>query len=153
MKKISILGIIVIVILMIGVFAFDYLKDNVDEPKNGQQEIMDGKLKYKIVSVDQEKMIIELKNQSDEEIVLNYTSSQKYDFSLFKNGKNIYTWSADKAFLQVISQVVLKSGESEKYIIDLKDLPVGPGEYEIEFFSVAKELENMPALKSKLTIE
>ena len=153
MKKIFIMGILIIGLLLIGVFAFDYLKVNVDEQKSGQQEIMGGKLVYEIVSVDQDQMIIELTNQTDEEIVLNYMSSQKYNFNLIKNGKSIYNWAADKSFLQVITQVALKPEESEKYIIDLTDLPIKSGEYEIEFFSVAKELENTPALKDKLTIE
>lgn len=153
MKKIIILGAIIVVCLITGVYAFDGFKVNIGESKIGQPENIEGKLVYEIVSIDQEKMIIELINQSDVDSILNYTSTQRFDFFLFKNGKSMYTWSADKSFLRVDTQKVLKPKVSEKYIIDLKDLPVEPGEYEMEFFSIAKELENKPVLKGKLTIE
>ena len=59
----------------------------------------------------------------------------------------MYTRSADKSFLLVNRQVVINSGASEKYVIDLKDLPVESGEYEMEFF------KNKPVLTGKLTIK
>jgi hypothetical protein len=52
-------------------------------------------------------------NNSTDEVVLDFRSSQRFDFVLEgQKGKAAYTWSSDKFFLQVLGRQVVKPGES-----------------------------------------
>jgi len=58
-------------------------------------------------------MILRIVNNSDNTIVIDHSSSQKYDFALFDvNNKEIFRWSSDKDFLTVLSQTVIKAGDT-----------------------------------------
>ena len=108
---------------------------------------------YEIVEQDQDKIRIQIKNQSETDMVLNYTSSQKFDIKFMQNGKHVYTWSSDKSFMQMMSKKIVKPGESEEYTIELKGLPLEKGQYDFEFYSVAQELEDVAPLEGSLVLE
>lgn len=125
-------------------------KSKKDKEKSG---IIDLKAKYELVSQDQEEIIIELKNEGDSDMVLTFNTSKQFDLKLIQDGKAVYTWSSDKRFAQVITNKTIKPGESDRYTIDLKNLPIKAGSYEFEFYSAAKELENMLPLKGKVDLK
>ncbi len=64
-----------------------------------------------------------------------------------------YLWSASASFLTVMGDKTIESGESDKYVIDTKELPVDLGEYEFRFYSVAKELQDEPKGTIKIDIK
>jgi len=71
---------------------------------------------------------ITLVNNSGEEIRLSFRSSQRYDFILEdQKGRVVFKWSADKAFLTVLGQEVVKPGGSLSYTVafSLPDSTVG----------------------------
>lgn len=90
-------------------------------------------LEYDIKVQDEKRLVVEVKNQNERTIDLNYTSGQKYDMEFYKEGKLIYTWSQDKCFIQVLSETKLIQGASEVYEVDFTKLPLEKGSYEYEF--------------------
>jgi hypothetical protein len=65
---------------------------------------------------DRIRMELTIKNYTDEPVTLNYTSGQRYDFALLDASReSLYTWSADKLFIQQLSSETIASGESVGY--------------------------------------
>ncbi|HWP79990.1 MAG TPA: BsuPI-related putative proteinase inhibitor [Candidatus Acidoferrum sp.] len=57
-------------------------------------------------------MSLTLRNHTEKPVVIHHTSGQKYDFQLFDaEGKNLYTWSADKMFIMALTVTELAPGE------------------------------------------
>lgn len=62
-----------------------------------------------------------------------FATSQAYDFLVMREGKEVWRWSADKGFLQVITPFALAAGESRHYRetwdqVDNQLKPCGTGE-------------------------
>lgn len=86
--------------------------------------------------------VFELRNDTTEDVKLTMNSSQTFDYYLFdEKGTNVYTYSADKMFTQMLSEKVLKPGETLEMDIDAKEglsnLPAGT--YTLEVSSTANE--------------
>jgi len=83
---------------------------------------------------------LSLQNTQTTPITMVFPSSQRFDFSVLnREGKELYRWSRDKAFLTVISEVTLSPGESIDEELSWKIQDVPPGEYTVtgetaEFF-------------------
>lgn len=96
-----------------------------------------------------EPIIIKLKifNCSDEEIVFHFRSSQRFDFSILKEKEEIWRWSKDRFFAQVLGKVILEQDKiiiyEEKFEAELK-----AGSYQVMGKLTSK---NRP-LKATLTI-
>jgi hypothetical protein len=110
-------------------------------------------LKYALKSQDAKKLVVEVKNQNEKPMTLTYSSGQTFDIKLYRVGKHVYTWSQDKNFIQLFTEKTLIQGGSEVYEVNLEELTLPKGEYDYEFYSVAKELSNTPYLKGKVTIK
>ena len=62
------------------------------------------------------RMDLIIKNYTNEPVILNYTSGQRYDFALLDaSQEGLYTWSADKLFIQQLSSETIGAGESIGY--------------------------------------
>lgn len=69
-----------------------------------------------IPEADQITMNLTIMNNTGEPVILNYTSGQRYDFALLDGNKeSLYTWSADKLFIQQLSSETLAAGASIGY--------------------------------------
>ncbi|MEQ2526100.1 BsuPI-related putative proteinase inhibitor [Bacillaceae bacterium CLA-AA-H227] len=98
------------------------------------------------VSIEQQsnhqyKLIIENGTTTDE--TLTFGSSQNYDYSIKKpDGTIAYTYSADKSFLAVIKEEVIKAGEKLEFDLDITEALqyLEEGEYTIEAWVSANEL-------------
>lgn len=61
-------------------------------------------------------MKLKLQNTSDKDITINHTSSQKFDFKLLdKNKEILYTWSADKLFMAMLTETVIGAGKTVEF--------------------------------------
>lgn len=61
-------------------------------------------------------MALQVYNYSRIPVTLDFTTSQRYDFAIYNSkGREVWRWSDDKAFLQVLGQVTLSPGESILY--------------------------------------
>jgi len=66
-------------------------------------------------------MCIRVFNRSLIPVRLQFTTSQRYDFSIYNSrGYEVWRWSDDKAFLQVMGEIVLNPGESIVYTTSIK---------------------------------
>jgi hypothetical protein len=69
------------------------------------------------------KMKLVIKNNTDADVTINHSSSQKFNFVLMDSDrKELYCWSADKMFLQALTETVIAKGDSVEfsYEMDLK---------------------------------
>ncbi len=58
-------------------------------------------------------MRLVLQNHTEQEMILQHTSGQKFDFKLLdREGEILYTWSADKSFTMALTQTVLAPQET-----------------------------------------
>lgn len=65
---------------------------------------------------DRIRMDLTIKNYTNEPVTMNYTSGQRYDFALLDASReSLYTWSADKLFIQQLSSETIAAGESIGY--------------------------------------
>ena len=64
------------------------------------------------VAGDKLVMSLTIRNNTDEAVTIHYTSGQQFDFKILDaDGETLYTWSADKQFIQAISDKILEPGE------------------------------------------
>jgi hypothetical protein len=88
-------------------------------------------------------MTLTVTNMSKEPFQYNLRTSQVYDFLVRKDGKEVWRWSGDQGFLQVITSFTLAPGQAREYRqswsqVDNRGDSVGPGEY--KFVAVLKTL-------------
>ncbi|MGV2941697.1 BsuPI-related putative proteinase inhibitor [Mesobacillus sp. LC4] len=82
----------------------------------------------------------EVKNQTEEEVVLEFTSSQRYDYSVkTKDGKEVFLFSSVANFLQALGEETVKQGESLTYDIDLHELNLEKGDYILTAWMTSKD--------------
>lgn len=84
-------------------------------------------------------------NLSNKTIVLNYNTSQRYDFKLsYPSGRTLWRWSDDKAFTQVVGKVSLTPGQVVRYT-DKFTLPssVQDGVYHVFGWNTAKQINHI----------
>jgi hypothetical protein len=116
--------------------------ENNKRPEEGQNGIAAGKIESSLMvkEAQNEKGILfryELKNQTEREKTFHFPTSQKFDYVIKdKNGKAVYQYSKNHMFMQVLSSLRLKQGDTYKQDILIKDLE--PGTYELEVWLTAK---------------
>ena len=73
-----------------------------------------------------------LRSTNAEPFSLTFPSGQTYDFKIYnESGRAVYTWSADRAFIQLFRQEKFGPGErSYGLSVPLGDLP--PGRYKAQ---------------------
>lgn len=113
------------------------------EPTEGTDESSEGEENGGIVAGDLEPNIMEdgdlvfqysVKNQKEEKITLEFSSSQRFDFAVeTKEGEQIFLYSSVAMFLQAVGEEELQPGEELVYAIDIKefqlDQDLEAGEY------------------------
>jgi hypothetical protein len=98
------------------------------------------------------KVYLLLKNKSNREQVLNFSSGQTYDFIIRNQyGSIVHKWSKGKFFTQAFNEVKLKPGESVLYDQKLKINKLKPGTYYIQGKIKAKN-RNILTKKVKIIV-
>jgi len=141
MKKLS------IIILLLGILVSGCGTENKvanDAPVSGTGEGGHGIVAGEVAAslTEQSPLIFqyEVKNQTEQEVTLKFTSSQRYDFSVkTKDGQEVYLFSSTAAFLQALGEETLKQGESLTYAIDLNNLSLKSGDYKLTAWMTPKE--------------
>lgn len=81
----------------------------------------------------------EVNNQTEEEVVLEFTSSQRYDYSVkTKDDKEVFLFSSVANFLQALGEEKVKQGEALSYEIDLHELSLEKGDYVLSVWMTPK---------------
>lgn len=148
MKRIALILIVLLTLVCIGCTDKDKVNADLPALRDSAQNNELHDLKYQIISSDKQHIInIRMVNKTNGDIVLNYTSGQRYDYHLLLGDEIVYTWSDGMMFTQALEDKVLKPGEYEEYSIDLSELDVEEGEYILEFYSTAQQASELPHLK------
>lgn len=92
-----------------------------------------------------------VKNQTEKVQTLEFSSGQRFDYRLNKDGEQIYQWSMDKLFIMEYKEIELKQGEELTFTEKLDDLK--PGNYEIEFWLVAADKAETTKKKVSFKVE
>ena len=102
-------------------------------------------------SLTEEKPLIfqyEVKNQTEEEVTLEFSSSQRYDYSVkTKDGKEVFLFSSVASFLQALGEEKVKQGEALNYKIDLHELSLEKGDYVLSVWMTPKGGEKYEVTK------
>lgn len=140
------LSIIGLIIILSACGSTETNEQPASEPANGQasekyekpekppegNEIVAGALELNIVSFTNEKAEIELKNQTENAQVLEFTSGQQYDMWIKdESGKQVFHWAEGKMFTQAMKTETLQPGESKVFSVAMPKLE--PGTYTIRF--------------------
>ncbi|WP_159439965.1 BsuPI-related putative proteinase inhibitor [Bacillus sinesaloumensis] len=89
----------------------------------------------------------EIHNAGDEDLRLQFTSSQEYDYEIYNEaGELVYRYSDEHVFAQVIRNVLFAKGKTLTFVAGLPQLE--KGEYKVIFWVAARELNH---LKEELT--
>ena len=97
------------------------------------------------------KYIFTLKNITEHDVHLSFSSSQEYEYKIFDSeGEHIYTYSMDKTFLMATSEKTLLPGEEYVMEVDVEVLStLEKDTYTLEIWSTALDSEG---LKSEIEI-
>lgn len=61
-------------------------------------------------------LILKLTNRTSRDTALQFSSGQRYDFQIADStGKTMWTWSADRSFMQVLGSERLTAGETREH--------------------------------------
>lgn len=98
------------------------------------------------------KVTLTVRNKGKRTYTLSFPSSQRYDISVKSaSGQVVYTWSADKEFVEAIGTILINSGDiisySETVALGEFAAPPAPGAYTVEV-----TMSNYPELSARTPI-
>ncbi|MFZ3591657.1 BsuPI-related putative proteinase inhibitor [Bacillus sp. DJP31] len=137
MKKVILVFMLSSLIAGCGMGSNEAVKQNQTGDKS---EIAAGELAPSLSEKEPLLFEYKVKNQTEKEISLEFTSSQRFDYSVLdSDGKEIYLFSSVALYLQEMGEEDLQQGEELVYDIDLKDLGLKTGEYEVKAWMTPKD--------------
>ncbi len=148
MKKLVI--IMLLGLLVAGCGTENQVSNNLkDDNKNGGSAgIVAGEMAPSLTEESPLVFQYEVKNQTEKEVTLEFTTSQRYDYSVkTKDGKEVFLFSSGAAFLQALGEETVKQGESLLYEIDLNELNLEKGEYILTAWMTPKDGKKFEAVK------
>ncbi|WP_174734384.1 BsuPI-related putative proteinase inhibitor [Mesobacillus harenae] len=140
MKKI--LMILLLGILMAGCGTGNKVpvSDSEDAANGGGEGIVAGEMAASLTEQSPLIFQYEVKNQTEEEVTLEFTSSQRFDYSVeTKDGEELFLFSSVASFLQALGEETVKQGEALTYDINLHELNLEKGEYVLSAWMTPKE--------------
>lgn len=94
---------------------------------------------------DQVTFSLNIKNDTEKDVVKELTSSQQYDFIVKKDGKKLWQWSDNYSFLTVMGTIKIAVGESVAYGASWK--PEKEGSYTVEAYFIGESSTNPVAVE------
>ncbi|WCN36776.1 BsuPI-related putative proteinase inhibitor [Aneurinibacillus uraniidurans] len=103
----------------------------------GQGGIVAGQLESVLGYDGADSLVFSVKNQTEREHTLTFTSGQKFDYVIWnEKGEKVRQYSTNKMFTAVMSNLVLKQGQEETFTAPLEGLPAGT--YKVKFWLTAQ---------------
>lgn len=100
--------------------------------EEGNMDTVQGEVVSRLNEVSPLLFQYQVKNDSGKEITLDFTSSQRFDYSIINsNGEEVFLFSSVSSFLQVIGKEVLAPGDQLSYDINVKDVQLSKGKYSL----------------------
>lgn len=94
-----------------------------------------------VTNADTDKKVFKytIKNETDKEQKLSYTTSQRYDYEIKNEDEEIiFKYSKERIFMQVLGDVILSPNEEKSYEISIP--PLDEGKYTLTVFATARHL-------------
>ena len=92
----------------------------------------EGEMEPDIEHVNDDVYRYTLVNQTGEPHTFEFTSSQRYDFSLKnESGKEVFLFSSVSVYLQALGEETLDQGDNLSYEFEIPQLELEPGTYEL----------------------
>lgn len=86
---------------------------------------------------------IDLSNTSDEDATLTFTSGQRVELRLSKDGEEIYRWSATASFIQSLEEVKVMAGETFARTLITTPVDLQPGSFTAQAWITAAETSDL----------
>lgn len=86
---------------------------------------------------------IDLTNTSDETVTLTFTSGQRVELTLSRNGTEAYRWSSTASFIQSVEEVPLPAGATFGRTLITAPVDLASGRYEAKAWITAPEASDL----------
>lgn len=115
-------------------------EETVDKTSGDNSGIVAGEVESSLTEVTPLEYEYKVKNQTKDTVTLEFTSSQRIDYSIAtKTGKEIYLYSSTASFLAALGEEDILPGEDFTHKINLADLNLEKGEYTLTVWMTPKE--------------
>lgn len=94
--------------------------------------------------------LYKVSNQTDKVKKYKFSTGKQYDYTLYKNGEEMYTQSKVMAFSQAISEVSILPKNEKKFDIEIGDLNEGIYKLKVWFTPMDKEEEFKQIIEFKV---
>lgn len=120
--------------------------DNLPEDPESGGEIIEGEVTSTIEETDNGTYRYTVKNDTQEAVTFNFTSGQRYDFTLTdEQGNEVFRMSSVSMYTQALGEEILRQGEELQYEIQVPEANLEPGTYTLEVWMTPTEGTNYPA--------
>ncbi len=120
--------------------------DNLPEDPDTGGEIIEGEVTSTIEENGNGTYSYTVKNDTQELVTFNFTSGQRYDFTLTdEQGIEVFRMSSVSMYTQALGEENLSPGEELEYNIQVPEANLEPGTYTLEVWMTSTEGMNYPA--------
>lgn len=120
--------------------------DNLPEDPESGGEIIEGEVTSTIEETGNGTYRYTVKNDTQEAVTFNFTSGQRYDFTLTdEQGNEVFRMSSVSMYTQALGEEILRQGEELQYEIQVPEANLEPGTYTLEVWMTPTEGTNYPA--------
>ncbi|MGM0898635.1 MAG: BsuPI-related putative proteinase inhibitor [Bacillota bacterium] len=117
-----------------------------EDPDSGGDEVIEDEVTSTLEEIDNETYRYTVRNDTEEAVVFNFTSGQRYDFTLTdEEGNEVFRLSSVSMYTQALGEETLNSGEELQYDFQIPEANLEPGTYTLEVWLTPTEGMNYPA--------
>lgn len=153
MRQKTAIGWLMVLIAAMLLAACGTESDNLPEDPDSGGEIIEGEVTSTIEETGNGTYRYTVKNDTQEAVTFNFTSGQRYDFTLTdEEGVEVFRMSSVSMYTQALGEEILRQGEELQYEIQVPEANLEPGTYTLEVWLTPTEGTTYPA-KIEHTIE
>ncbi|WP_404467179.1 BsuPI-related putative proteinase inhibitor [Planococcus rifietoensis] len=120
--------------------------DNLPEDPESGGEIIEGEVTSTIEETGNGTYRYTVKNDTQEAVTFNFTSGQRYDFTLTdEQGNEVFRMSSVSMYTQALGEEIMRQGEELQYEIQVPEANLEPGTYTLEVWMTPTQGANYPA--------
>lgn len=146
MRQKTAIGWLIVLIAAMLLAACGTESDNLPEDPESGGEIIEGEVTSTIEETGNGTYRYTVKNDTQEAVTLNFTSGQRYDFTLTdEQGNEVFRMSSVSMYTQALGEEILRQGEELQYEIQVPEANLEPGTYTLEVWMTPTQGANYPA--------
>ncbi|MFP3358188.1 BsuPI-related putative proteinase inhibitor [Planococcus sp. SIMBA_143] len=146
MRQKTAIGWLIVLIAAMLLAACGTESDNLPEDPESGGEIIEGEVTSTIEETGNGTYRYTVKNDTQEAVTFNFTSGQRYDFTLTdEQGIEVFRMSSVSMYTQALGEEILRQGEELQYEIQVPEANLEPGTYTLEVWMTPTQGTNYPA--------